>query len=154
LLDDLGIPPAVLTYVNYPTRFDSRRAQKALEGTGISVPPLESYADRLWDYWERHLDPDLFRDRTLVGAVRGRKGIVGGATEVISHQIPDEVVRAVRRLRGDASLGAAVRGRVVMITGASSGIGRSAAIKIADAGGSVLLVARTAEKLEELRDVI
>jgi NAD(P)-dependent dehydrogenase (short-subunit alcohol dehydrogenase family) len=154
VLDDLGIPPSVLTYVNYPTRFDSRRAQKALEGADISVPPLESYADRLWDYWERHLDPDLFRDRTLVGAVRGQKGVVGGATEVVSHQIPDEVLRVVRRLRGDASLEPAVRGRVILITGASSGIGRSAAIKIADAGGTVLLVARTAEKLEELRDVI
>ena len=40
-------------------------AQAALEGTGISVPPLESYADRLWDYWERNLDPDLFKDRSL-----------------------------------------------------------------------------------------
>jgi short-subunit dehydrogenase len=44
-----------------------------------------------------------------------------------------------------------VRGRVVMVTGASSGIGRSAALKIADAGGIVLLVARTPEKLEETR---
>ena len=48
----------------------------------------------------------------------------------------------------------AVRGRVVMVTGASSGIGKSAALKIADAGGIVLLVARTPEKLEETRDQI
>ena len=38
-----------------------------------------------------------------------------------------------------------------MITGASSGIGRAAALKIAAAGGIPLLVARTREKLEEVK---
>jgi NAD(P)-dependent dehydrogenase (short-subunit alcohol dehydrogenase family) len=151
VLSDLGIPRSVLTYVNYPTSFDSRQAQSALRGTDIRVPPLEAYADKLWDYWERHLDPDLFRDRTLVGAVRGRAGAVGGATQVIQQQIPDELLRLTRRALGTVSLEQAVRGRVVMVTGASSGIGRSAALKIADAGGIVLLVARTAEKLEETK---
>jgi NAD(P)-dependent dehydrogenase (short-subunit alcohol dehydrogenase family) len=148
LLADFGIPSVVLTYVNYPTHFDSRQAQAALAGTGISVPPLEAYADKLWDYWERHLDPDLFRDRTLMGAARGRAGLIGGATQVIEQQIPDEVLRVGRRLQGSVSLEKAVRGRVVMVTGASSGIGREASLKIADAGGIVLLVARTPEKLE------
>ena len=63
-LDQLGIPAGVLSYVNYPTHFDSTNAEAALAGSGISVPPLESYADRVWDYWERTLDPDLFKDRT------------------------------------------------------------------------------------------
>src|SRR5918994_2296814 len=65
VLAEFGIPRSVLVYVNYPTSFDSRQAQAALAGTDIRVPPLEAYAGRLWDYWERHLDPDLFRDRTL-----------------------------------------------------------------------------------------
>ncbi len=151
VLSDFGIPRSVLTYVNYPTRFDSRQTQAALSGTGIRVPPLEAYADKLWDYWERHLDPDLFRDRTLVGAVRGRAGAVGGATQIVEQQIPDELLRLGRRALGAVSLEQAVRGRVVMVTGASSGIGRSAALKIADAGGVVLLVARTAEKLAQTR---
>jgi short-subunit dehydrogenase len=47
------------------------------------------------------------------------------------------------------SLGDAVNGRIVMITGASSGIGQAAALKIGTAGGTVLLVARTEEKLRE-----
>lgn len=47
------------------------------------------------------------------------------------------------------SLEEAVRGRTVMITGASSGIGQAAALKIGRAGGRVVLVARTREKLEE-----
>ncbi len=153
-LGEFGIPRAVLTYVNYPTHFDSRGTQTALEGTDIRVPPLEAYADKLWDYWERHLDPDLFGDRTLIGAVRGRRGLVSGAAQVIEQQIPDEFLRLGRRLLGSASLESAVRGKVVMVTGASSGIGRSAALKIADAGGIVLLVARTPEKLEATREQI
>jgi len=154
VLADFGIPRSVLVYVNYPTHFDSRRTQAALAGTGIAVPPLEAYAGKLWDYWERHLDPDLFRDRTLIGAARGRLGLVGGVTQVIGQQIPDEILRLGRRLQGNISLETAVRGRVVMVTGASSGIGKSAALKIADAGGTVLLVARTPEKLEATKEQI
>ena len=112
VLADLGIPRSVLVYINYPTDFDSTKTQTALEGTGISVPPLGSYADRLWDYWERNLDPDLFKDRSLSGAIAGK---------------------------------------VVLITGASSGIGKATAIKCGEAGADVLLVARTPEKLEETK---
>jgi NAD(P)-dependent dehydrogenase (short-subunit alcohol dehydrogenase family) len=115
VLADLGIPRSVLVYINYPTDFDSTKTQAALEGTGISVPPLPSYADKLWDYWERNLDPDLFKDRSLSGAIRGK---------------------------------------VVLITGASSGIGKACAVKCGAAGADVLLVARTPEKLEETKQEI
>jgi NAD(P)-dependent dehydrogenase (short-subunit alcohol dehydrogenase family) len=153
-LADFGIPRSVLTYVSWPTKFDSRRTEAALEGTDIRVPPLSSYADKLWDYWERHLDPDLFRDRTLIGAIRGRMGLGSGVAKVAEQQIPDEAMRLARRIQGTVSLEKAVRGRVVMVTGASSGIGKSAAMKIAEAGGVVLLVARTPEKLETTREAI
>ncbi len=49
------------------------------------------------------------------------------------------------------TLGEAVREKRVLITGASSGIGRATAVKVAAAGGIPLLVARNVEKLEELR---
>ncbi|RSM81514.1 short chain dehydrogenase [Amycolatopsis sp. WAC 01375] len=45
-------------------------------------------------------------------------------------------------------------GRRVIITGASSGIGRATAIKVAAAGGVPLLVARRRHELEEVRDEI
>jgi NAD(P)-dependent dehydrogenase (short-subunit alcohol dehydrogenase family) len=112
LLADIGIPDTVLEHMALVPRLDGRDAQRALRASGIEVPPLESYADRLWDYWERNLDPDLFRDRSFAGAVNGK---------------------------------------TVLITGASSGIGRAAALKIAAAGGIPLLVARTLEKLEEVK---
>jgi len=53
--------------------------------------------------------------------------------------------------RRGATLKQALEGKHVLITGASSGIGRSAAVKIAAAGGVPLLVARNVDKLEEVR---
>ena len=111
-LADLGIPEEALQNAEMRTRFDARDTQRALAGSGIELPPLDSYATKLWDYWERNLDPDLFKDRSFEGAVNGK---------------------------------------TVVITGASSGIGRAAALKIAAAGGIPLLVARTQEKLEEVK---
>ena len=49
----------------------------------------------------------------------------------------------------DHSLEGNVGGKVVLITGASSGIGKTSALRLAEAGAHVLLVARSAEKLEE-----
>ncbi len=108
MMKDLGLPDDIMQFVNYPTRFDSRETEKALKGTGIACPPLDEYAWRLWDYWERHLDPDLQIDRSLRGKVRGK---------------------------------------TVLITGGSSGIGLAAANKIVAAGATVVIVARDAEKL-------
>ncbi|MCX7156657.1 MAG: SDR family oxidoreductase [Rhodocyclales bacterium] len=110
VMKDLGLPEDIMQFINYPTRFDCRETEKALAGSGISVPPLNTYAWKLWDYWERRMDPDLFIDRSL-------KGRVGG--------------------------------KVVLITGGSSGIGKAAAFKIAAAGAIVIIVARDKEKLDE-----
>ena len=115
LLRDLRIPPQTLKLLTYPTRFDSRETERALKGTKIAVPPLEGYAWRLWDFWERHLDPDLFVDHTLRGKVENR---------------------------------------VVLITGGSSGIGRASALKVAEAGAKVIIVARGEAELHQTRDEI
>ena len=48
------------------------------------------------------------------------------------------------------SLPGVVEGKNVMITGASQGIGRATALELGRAGGNVLLVARTQEKLEDV----
>jgi short-subunit dehydrogenase len=48
------------------------------------------------------------------------------------------------------SLHDAVKGRTVMISGASQGIGKATALQIGKAGGIVLLVSRTQEKLDEV----
>lgn len=110
VMKDLGLPEDMLTFVNYPTRFDCRDTEAALKGSGIACPNLHDYAWRLWDYWERHLDPALFIDRSL-------RGTVGG--------------------------------KVVLVTGGSSGIGLAAAIKFAEAGAITLICARDEVKLVE-----
>jgi NAD(P)-dependent dehydrogenase (short-subunit alcohol dehydrogenase family) len=110
VMKDLALPEDMLTFVNYPTRFDCRETQAALKGSGIECPNLNDYAWRLWDYWERNLDPALFIDRSL-------KGTVGG--------------------------------KVVLVTGGSSGIGLAAAIKFAEAGAVTIICARGEDKLGE-----
>ena len=47
-----------------------------------------------------------------------------------------------------------LQGKYVVVTGASSGIGKVTALKVAQAGGTPVLVARGKEKLDELRDLI
>jgi NAD(P)-dependent dehydrogenase (short-subunit alcohol dehydrogenase family) len=108
VIKDLGLPPDMFTFVNYPTRFDRRETDAALKGSGIECPNLRDYAWVLWDYWERHLDPALFIDRSL-------KGTVGG--------------------------------KVVLVTGGSSGIGLSAACRFAEAGATTIICARGEDKL-------
>jgi NAD(P)-dependent dehydrogenase (short-subunit alcohol dehydrogenase family) len=115
VMKDLGLPEDILTFVNYPTRFDCRQTTAALKGSGIACPKLPDYAWRLWDHWERHLDPDLFIDRSL-------RGTVGG--------------------------------KVVLVTGGSSGIGLAAAIKFAEAGAITVICARDEIKLKQAEQEI
>ncbi len=83
VMKDLGLPEDMLTFVNYPTRFDCRETLAALKGTGIECPNLKDYAWRLWDYWERHLDPDLHIDRSLKGTVGNKVVLVTGGSSGI-----------------------------------------------------------------------
>ena len=110
VMKDLGLPDDMFTFINFPTRYDRRELDAVLKGSGIECPKLDDYAWVLWDYWERHLDPDLFIDRSL-------KGTVGG--------------------------------KVVLVTGGSSGIGLAAACKFAEAGAVTVICARDQDKLDD-----
>ena len=111
----LGVPVSVLGYIFNPAIFDDRKAREALKGTGIKCPDIRDYADKLFQYWELHLDLEV--------------------------KIPPELPRRIG-------------GKVVLITGASSGIGFATSKKLAAAGAKVILVARTPEKLEETRYIL
>lgn len=107
--NSIGVPKELFGQMNFKCTFDDRNAQRALRGTDIECPPLEDYAWKVWDYWERHLDPDLHIE---------------------------------------ASFGPMVRGKVAIVTGASSGIGAVVAKRLGEAGARVAVLARRAEKLE------
>ena len=114
-LGRLGVPPEVLAHSSFTAVFDSRATEKALSGSGIAVPDLETYARTLWAYWEDNLDTSTGRDPEIREALTGK---------------------------------------YVVITGASSGIGQVTALKVAQAGGIPVLVARGKDKLEDTRAAI
>jgi NAD(P)-dependent dehydrogenase (short-subunit alcohol dehydrogenase family) len=115
VLEGVNIPGPALDYMGNRATFTATESQRALEGSGIAVPPLRTYAWRIWDFWERHLDP----------------------------QLPTQ-----------ANLRKVLDGKVVIITGASSGIGRAAAGALARSGAHLMLVSRTEEKLKEIQKEI
>ena len=52
-------------------RFDTRETAHALAGSPLEQPPpLQDYVARLWDYWEREMEPDSGRGRTPQGGAR------------------------------------------------------------------------------------
>jgi NAD(P)-dependent dehydrogenase (short-subunit alcohol dehydrogenase family) len=112
LCEEFGLPRSLIGLLGHPTRFDAAQAQALLAPAGIRVPPLHSYAWRLWDYWERCMDPGLHTKHSLSNMVRGK---------------------------------------TVLVTGGSSGIGRATALRLAQAGARVLIVARDEKKLAEVR---
>ncbi|HSS93023.1 MAG TPA: SDR family oxidoreductase [Candidatus Dormibacteraeota bacterium] len=112
LLEGVRIPEAALQYVTNRARFTCESTKAALAGSGVECPPLHTYAWKIWDHWERHLDPEALTERNL---------------------------RAV------------LNDRVVLVTGASSGIGRATAQLVAGHGAQVVLVSRSQDKLETLR---
>ncbi len=115
LLEGVRVPEEAIRFAASRARFTCDNAQAALQGSGVTCPPLQAYAWKVWDYWERHMDPEALTERNL------------------------------RKVLED---------RVVVVTGASSGIGRATARLLARHGAQVMLVSRTREKLEALKQEI
>ncbi|MFB6344945.1 MAG: SDR family oxidoreductase [bacterium] len=115
IADSLGVPRSVFANIEIPATFDDRNTHTALEETEIDCPRLEDYAWRLWDYWERHLDPALHYRKNFREEIEGKN---------------------------------------VVVTGASSGIGRSVALKAGRNGAEVMLMARSEDDLNAVKDEI
>ncbi|MEI5673883.1 MULTISPECIES: SDR family oxidoreductase [unclassified Nocardioides] len=115
LTRQVGIPAEVLAHTAFVPAFEATRTLRALSGSGIALPVLDSYARTLWTWWEEHLDTSTADDPATCAALAGKH---------------------------------------VVITGASSGIGQVTALKVAQAGGIPVLVARGKDKLEDTRALI
>ncbi len=94
-LRELGIPEQVLAHMELVPSFDTREARRALAGSPLEQPPpLNDYLSRLWDYWEREMDPDLRRGRTLKEALEGRHVMITGASSGIGAATAVKVAAA------------------------------------------------------------
>jgi NAD(P)-dependent dehydrogenase (short-subunit alcohol dehydrogenase family) len=82
--------------------------------------------------------------RSTLNFVQEHSRLVGIARRVASRLVNPGGDPSAAKLR------AAVAGKVVLVTGASHGIGRRTAIRLAQAGATVLLVARSGDVLEKL----
>jgi len=94
VLGEFGIPGEVVAHVGFPTKFDTRDTERALRGTEIEVPELPEYAEVLWDYWERNLDPDLFRDRSFETAINGKTVVITGGSSGIGQAAAMKIAAA------------------------------------------------------------
>ncbi len=94
-LRELGIPQEVLSHMELVPRFDTHEAAKALAGSPLEQPPpLHDYVARLWDYWEREMEPDVGRGRTLKEALGGRHVMITGASSGIGRSAALKVAAA------------------------------------------------------------
>ena len=128
VVSSMGIPPQVIGYINYPTHFDSKKTRSLLSEADIECPPFESYAQAMWEYW-LHFPAQGFQ-------IAGRSR----STACFNQMIGRPTLAVLRRK---------VKGKVVVVTGATSGIGKECALRLARADATVILVARTVSKLDE-----
>ncbi len=88
-------------------------------------------------------------DATATTALLAELGVTCPPFEDYAATLWDYWDRTIRT-RDRPTLPKRVAGRVVLVTGASAGIGREVALQVAAAGATTLLVARSADKLEAL----
>ena len=133
-MKEMDIPFEVLDMIDYPTTYDNSNTHAVLDELGIECPPLESYAGAIWQYWEENMKVPGKADKILETLGAGKKQAVSKVNQ--------------KKLRD------AVKDKVVVVTGSTSGIGLKCAHRLADAGAVVVLAARTVEKLDEALEEI
>jgi NAD(P)-dependent dehydrogenase (short-subunit alcohol dehydrogenase family) len=93
-LGRLGIPAEVLEHASFPSVYATRHTERALAGSGIAVPDLESYASTLWSYWEEFLDDSIRDDAHTVAALKDKTVVITGASSGIGLVTAVQVAKA------------------------------------------------------------
>jgi len=115
LLNSLNIPVQILDAMMTGVRFSAGETIRLLKNKGVFLPSFDSYVDVLWDYYNRHLDPERTKEQRCEKAFRGK---------------------------------------IVLITGGSGGIGFTSAKRAAAYGAQLILVGRNQEKLNKALSVL
>ena len=90
----LGIPPEVLEHVSFSSIYASRATEKALAGSGISVPDIEGYASTLWSFWEEMLDDTIRGETKVVAALANKTVVITGASSGIGLVTAVQIAKA------------------------------------------------------------
>ncbi|MGK5094874.1 SDR family NAD(P)-dependent oxidoreductase [Deltaproteobacteria bacterium TL4] len=150
-LSRLEYPDTFMDLLTWETEFEHTNTTKALKGSKIVCPPLQDYARIIWYFWEGHMEPILTETRSsdsMTQALRATTDVITRGRS-LSEVVKDQWELATRG--GRQYLERVIAGRMVLITGGSSGIGLAIAHRLARAKGTVILVARSLDKLEIAR---
>ncbi|NKF21310.1 SDR family oxidoreductase [Solimonas marina] len=90
----IGIPPSVLGYVVNRALFDDKNTRKALKGSGIKCPDIRDYCEKLWQYWELHLDLQTTLPRGATRRIAGKVAVVTGASSGIGFVVSKKLAAA------------------------------------------------------------
>jgi NAD(P)-dependent dehydrogenase (short-subunit alcohol dehydrogenase family) len=127
---------ATKTPARAKTPAPAKKARPAARKTTVRAKPAKPMAEAAPAPRTRPRKPSVAE--TVVHAIEASP--VGKAGAMTS---------AVLRARRAGLLSRRVRNKVVVVTGASSGIGEDCALKLAAAGATVILAARTPQKLDD-----
>ncbi|MBF6210343.1 SDR family oxidoreductase [Nocardia puris] len=112
LLGQVGIPAEVAPHTSFASEFVSDFTQAQLRPSGITVPPFESYAERLWTFWRENMNPDRDRPVATGDQLAGRTVLITGASSGIglatAHAVAKRgaIVLMVARRRDDLAAAA------------------------------------------------
>ena len=157
-LERLEIAPGALSYVTYPTTYDCSSTQHALANSTIAPPALANYMPVLWRYWREHLSPQTKKSANRKSAAElSKEKVLLRRPEIMPYfkRAKDHWTWNTKSVfQSRSALEERVNDKVILLTGASSGIGAEVAQRLAFSGATVLLVARSKDKLEELAEDI
>ncbi|MFA5938319.1 MAG: SDR family oxidoreductase [Sinimarinibacterium sp.] len=90
----IGVPVSVLGYISNQAVFDDKHARKVLKGSDIQCPDISDYADKLWAYWELHLDLHVKVTERAVQKLSGKVAVVTGASSGIGFIVAKKLAAA------------------------------------------------------------
>jgi NAD(P)-dependent dehydrogenase (short-subunit alcohol dehydrogenase family) len=83
LLNSLGIPLQIFDAMMPNVRFGAGETIRLLTKKKVVLQAFDTYIDKLWDYFHRHLDPERTREERSERAFQGKVVLITGGSEGI-----------------------------------------------------------------------